>query len=123
MVTTKAPLKKGDCICKMGPGHTYPNQLEYVIDHRCPKHGEKAQPAVWGRHKELELVVTVDQYNALADTDEEVVARHVASLQRCGVSVHPGTARSGFRCELAAGHEGDHDFGDAYRKHKKEPKP
>lgn len=58
-------MAKKECICKMGPGHNYPNQENYVIDHRCPLHGEHAQPQVWGRHKELELVIKVPVYNIL----------------------------------------------------------
>jgi len=41
------------------------------IDHRCPKHGEKAQPALWGRHKEKELQVTYAQWQSLGVKHEE----------------------------------------------------
>ncbi len=67
-MATKAKV----CICKMSPeasersainGREY--QLNMLLDHRCPLHGEKAQPDVWGRHKELELVVTPAQWDAL----------------------------------------------------------
>lgn len=39
-----------------------------LLDHRCPKHGEKAQPELWGRHKELELHVTYAQWKSLGIT-------------------------------------------------------
>jgi len=55
------------CICKMSPdGHNAPNQEQFLLEHRCPKHGEKAQPNVWGRHKELELYIDVRTYRILA---------------------------------------------------------
>lgn len=38
-----------------------------LLDHRCPEHGEKAQPRVWGRHKELELEVTAWQWQTLRE--------------------------------------------------------
>lgn len=44
-----------------------PFPLMAMLDHRCPKHGEKAQPGVWGRHKEKELLVTYDQWLALKE--------------------------------------------------------
>jgi hypothetical protein len=59
------------CICKMSPEHSARSkdvgleQLNMLLDHRCPKHGEKAQPALWGRHKELELLVTPEQWRVL----------------------------------------------------------
>lgn len=62
----------GECICQISPEHsqrTMERMLEWpkqrftknndmLFDHRCPAHGEKAQPAVWGRHKELHLSVS-----------------------------------------------------------------
>lgn len=55
-----------NCICPMPPGHEYPNQSEYAIDHRCPLHGEATLPRVWGRHKELQLRLNVQVYKILA---------------------------------------------------------
>jgi hypothetical protein len=49
----------------MPPGHGYANQENYLLDHRCPVHGEKAEPAVWGRHKEMELLVPVRTWRIL----------------------------------------------------------
>lgn len=66
----------GECICKlrpdrnrMGVGGTM-DTLNSSLDHRCPLHGEKAQPALWGRHTELELIVTPEQWDALGVTYE-----------------------------------------------------
>ena len=53
------------CICRMPPGHGYPNQENYLLDHRCPLHGEKAEPAVWGRHTEMELLVAARTWRIL----------------------------------------------------------
>lgn len=36
-----------------------------TVDHRCPAHGEKAQPALWGRHKQLTLHVTAVEWDSL----------------------------------------------------------
>jgi hypothetical protein len=71
----------GACICKGSPedrehmadmrGSTWATEsrgshpMVALLDHRCPKHGEKAQSALWGRHKELELVVTYAQWTSL----------------------------------------------------------
>lgn len=57
--------KPEKCICPMGPGHDYPNQTLYVIDHRCLLHGEKKLPAVWGRHKDLQLQIKREVYEIL----------------------------------------------------------
>lgn len=35
------------------------------LDHRCPWHGEKAQPKLWGRHKEKVLTVTGKEWLSL----------------------------------------------------------
>jgi hypothetical protein len=68
------------CICKLNPEQVeahaqrmcdaWPPKDERgynaLLDHRCPVHGEKAQPKVWGRHTTLELIVTPRQWIALA---------------------------------------------------------
>lgn len=66
-------LGDGTCVCPYPPGwwekgpegtlggHGYNMEL----DHRCPCHGEKAQPAVWGRHKDLTLAVSQTVWNSL----------------------------------------------------------
>jgi len=77
----------GACICKASPESVVSNLARMhekwetnaksrfpssaMLDHRCPKHGEKAQPAVWGRHKEKELLVTYAQWSSLGVTHEE----------------------------------------------------
>lgn len=59
------------CICRMRPDRDRTrngllvDDLNSVLDHRCPSHGEKAQPALWGRHKDLELIVTPAQWESL----------------------------------------------------------
>lgn len=59
------------CICRMRPDRErahdgYPaDKLNSIVDHRCPLHGEKAQPNLWGRHKDLELVVTPLEWDTL----------------------------------------------------------
>lgn len=65
----------GACICRSRPDRNrkHPDgflfdTLNSALDHRCPKHGEKAQPALWGRHKDLELIVTPAQWDALGVT-------------------------------------------------------
>jgi hypothetical protein len=69
----------GVCVCKSSPeerqkhaermGFTLAAMgMNMVLDHRCPHHGEKAQPALWGRHKEKELVVTPAQWLSLGVT-------------------------------------------------------
>jgi hypothetical protein len=79
----------------MGPGHTFPNRENYLLDHRCPQHGEKAQPAVWGRHKDLELIVTIAQYEVLVAPVvpvQEVNAELLALCRRAleqSARVHP----------------------------------
>lgn len=73
----------GDCICQYSPearekqarrlqykswedeDSERPGNLVAILDHRCPKHGEKAQPPLWGRHKTLELSVTCTQWKSL----------------------------------------------------------
>jgi hypothetical protein len=72
----------GKCICRASPeerqkhaermGTTLAamgtNITNILLDHRCPHHGEKAQPAIWGRHKEKELLVTPAQWLSLGVT-------------------------------------------------------
>lgn len=41
-----------------------------TLDHRCSKHGEAAQPKLWGRHKTLELPITANQWDSLGVTYE-----------------------------------------------------
>ncbi len=65
-----------NCICTMGPGHSYPNREVYIIDHRCPLHGERAQPMVWGRHKELVLSIEVTTYDTLKREDQPQSPSH-----------------------------------------------
>lgn len=66
----------GECICKLRPdrnrdrGADVRDEMNSLLDHRCPLHGEKAQPALWGRHKELELLVTPAQWDSLGVTFE-----------------------------------------------------
>jgi hypothetical protein len=60
----------GECICKMRPDRDrhrqgYTDDLNSVVDHRCPWHGEKAQPKLWGRHSIKELMVTPEQWRSL----------------------------------------------------------
>lgn len=66
----------GACICKISP-EAFVRHCDHLqespkvargvmsLDHRCPHHGEKAQPVVWGRHKEKELCVTWAQWDSL----------------------------------------------------------
>lgn len=66
----------GECVCKLSPGAlqraadrmkctlvAYGQNM--LLDHRCPHHGERAQPDLWGRHKERELLVTPQQWLSL----------------------------------------------------------
>jgi putative sterol carrier protein len=66
----------GACICRQSPATVreaakhFSMAFELMerdmrLDHRCSHHGEKAQPALWGRHKELELSVTPAQWLSL----------------------------------------------------------
>lgn len=71
---------KETCICPAGPEarkammqrmFEWPDQRfnkhnDNILDHRCLLHGERAQPAVWGRHKELQLTVTWLQWESLS---------------------------------------------------------
>lgn len=41
------------------------------LDHRCALHGEKAQPALWGRNKDKELAVSYAQWASLGVTYKE----------------------------------------------------
>lgn len=72
----------GVCICKQSPDHVAATaakwqckfeaaNLNMMLDHRCPHHGEKAQPILWGRHKEKELLVTPHQWLSLGVTRSE----------------------------------------------------
>jgi hypothetical protein len=67
-------MGSNSCICQISPERyaervqQFPDmrdQVNMILDHRCPLHGEKAQTAVWGRHKEPELVVTGNQWSSL----------------------------------------------------------
>lgn len=65
------------CICSMPPdrertrnGHVV-DELNSVVDHRCPVHGERAQPALWGRHKDLRLIVTPAEWDSLGVATSE----------------------------------------------------
>lgn len=64
----------GACICKHPPDWWRRNDgmddqrlggYSMVFDHRCEKHGEKAQPALWGRNRTLELTVTQAVWDSL----------------------------------------------------------
>lgn len=86
IVALRPPGKPGlgSCICKMSPedrekqcqlqgsswekdaSSRFPSSA--LVNHRCPKHGEKAQPDLWGRHKELELVVSHKEWVSLGRT-------------------------------------------------------
>lgn len=63
----------GACICKNRPDRNrdphgigrQTDDLNSILDHRCPLHGEKAQPALWGRHKDFELCVTPAEWDSL----------------------------------------------------------
>lgn len=66
----------GACICQWPPEkarvhceQTYQAFEVYggalILEHRCDKHGERAQPKLWGRNKTLELHVTPKQWLAL----------------------------------------------------------
>jgi hypothetical protein len=66
----------GACFCRASPAARWREGVRVVedprlarvhilLDHRCPHHGEKAQPALWGRHKEKELQVTWPQWDSL----------------------------------------------------------
>ena len=69
----------GACICGISPEHVAKQAerfqcnfalagLNMILDHRCPHHGEKAQPAVWGRYKEKQLVVKPSEWLSLGVT-------------------------------------------------------
>jgi hypothetical protein len=55
------------------PSDRFPVRM--LLDHRCPIHGEKAQPNVWGRHKDMILKVSLGEWEVLStkkeDTNEE----------------------------------------------------
>lgn len=71
----------GKCFCRQSPEYLQERaeqhhctllalDMNILIDHRCPHHGEKAQPALWGRHKEKELLVSVPQWLSLGVVHE-----------------------------------------------------
>jgi len=71
----------GACICRRNPKSLLADCERWmelpaitksvmVFDHRCPEHGERAQPRLWGRHKEKELTVTWAQWDSLGITYE-----------------------------------------------------
>jgi len=68
----------GECICDVPPkrllSHPDPEWAKknqnLSLDHRCAIHGEKAQPAVWGRHKELQLSVPWNVWESLGVSRE-----------------------------------------------------
>ena len=68
---TIGEIGTGTCICKSAPDRnryrngTLVDDLNSNLDHRCPHHGETAQPAIWGRHKELTLYVTPAEWDSL----------------------------------------------------------
>lgn len=70
----------GSCICIASPFQRWreafrmvedprANKIEKhyrpILDHRCPHHGEKAQPKLWGRHKEKTLQVSWAEWDSL----------------------------------------------------------
>jgi hypothetical protein len=70
------------CICTVSPETFRLNcermyltpeasNMNLLLDHRCPHHGEKAQPKLWGRHKELELAVPWADWASLGIEPEE----------------------------------------------------
>lgn len=83
----------GACICKASPSWRWRNcfrmiedprapggrfdTFNVILDHRCPLHGEKAQPGLWGRHKEKELLASWAQWDSLgiAYTPEDEATR------------------------------------------------
>lgn len=71
----------GKCFCRVSPEYLQQRaeklqctllalDMNLIIDHRCPEHGEKAQPALWGRHTDKELVVTASQWLSLGVVHE-----------------------------------------------------
>lgn len=72
----------GVCICPQSPDRMARTaklwnesfetvKLNMLLDHRCPHHGEKAQPALWGRHKEKVLEVKAAEWLSLGITSKE----------------------------------------------------
>lgn len=73
----------GSCICAASPEYQeiaskrmgFTDWVRHggkaILDHRCPKHGEAAQPRIWGRHKERTLPVTAVQWRSLGVTYPE----------------------------------------------------
>lgn len=66
----------GACVCRASPAARWREgvrciedprlaRVHILLDHRCPHHGEVAQPVLWGRHKEKELQVTWVQWDSL----------------------------------------------------------
>lgn len=76
----EGPKPLGACICLTTPEQASaanlrmmtsskdPHGAKAMLDHRCPHHGEKAQPALWGRHKELVLMVLMHEWESLSVT-------------------------------------------------------
>lgn len=71
----------GACICSIPPKYVLEHRagLEWAkehinldLDHRCPRHGETAQPGLWGRHKELKLIVSWKEWESLGIDHGEV---------------------------------------------------
>jgi hypothetical protein len=69
----------GACICQHNPENFKrmwgddPKALHeargcMIFDHRCTTHGEKAQPVLWGRHKDKQLSVTWKEWESLGVT-------------------------------------------------------
>lgn len=85
---SRGKLGTGVCICGVGPAHifreaqTYRPQIDTMeralnvvgrnmgLDHRCPLHGEKAQPALWGRNKDKVLIVEPHEWLSLGIAHE-----------------------------------------------------
>lgn len=75
----RAEGKKGTgaCICKASPALQWRSAFRMIedpraskhyplmLDHRCAHHGEEAQPKLWGRMKDKELLVTWAQWDSL----------------------------------------------------------
>jgi hypothetical protein len=82
--SVKLPVEKvgtGVCVCEWPPekflahankmGESPETAIGVMqLDHRCIRHGEKAQVALWGRHKEKELRPTWKQWASLGITYE-----------------------------------------------------
>lgn len=76
---TIGTLGTGICICPSSPERVREIAVlwnfetvnfKILLDHRCPHHGEKAQPALWGRHNEKILEVRAAEWLSLGITHE-----------------------------------------------------